>query len=357
MLSIPPSWTQQLPTPDKHSFRQAAERQQVLTKPPGSLGQLEQLAIQLAGLQGCEKPTVDPVRITVFAGDHGVCEEGVSAFPQEVTAQMIANFAGGGAAISVLAKHLDASLEVVNLGTVGEVPALPGVRDEQIASATANLAVGDAMTEAQVCAALASGDAAAEQAANAGCRLFIGGDMGIGNTTSAAALACALLKESPEALVGPGTGLDLAGVSHKSAVVSRALKRHGDNTDPLAVLASLGGFEIAALAGAILGCAARSIPVLVDGFIVSVAALVAVRQQPELRNWLLFAHRSAEPGHQAVLEALDARPLLDLGMRLGEGSGAAVAVPLLRAACALHNGMASFADAGVSDKNQDTGGR
>lgn len=356
MLSLPSCWTQQLPKPDEHSFQRAAERQQVLTKPPGSLGQLEQLAIQLAGLQGKEHPTIDPVRITVFAGDHGVCEEGVSAFPQEVTAQMIANFASGGAAISVMAKHLGASLEVVNLGTVGEVSVLPGVRDEQIAPATANLAVTSAMTETQVCAALASGDAAAERAASAGCRLFIGGDMGIGNTTSAAALACALLEASPEALVGPGTGLDLAGVSHKSAVVSRALKRHGNNTDPLSVLASLGGFEIAALAGAILGCAARSVPVLVDGFIVSVAALVAVRQQPELRNWLLFAHRSAEPGHQTVLEALDAKPLLDLGMRLGEGSGAAVAVPLLRAACALHNGMASFADAGVSDRSPDTGG-
>lgn len=352
MLRLPSCWIQRLPLPKEHCFQHATERQRVLTKPPGSLGQLEQLAIQLAGLYGCEQPTVDPVQITVFAGDHGVCEEGVSAFPQEVTAQMIANFANGGAAISVLAKQLGASLEVVNLGTVGEVPVLTGVRDEQIAPGTANLAVTDAMTEAEACSALAIGDTAAERTANNGCRLFIGGDMGIGNTTSAAALACALLNRSPETLVGPGTGLDTAGVSHKSAVVSRALKRHGDNTAPLAMLASLGGFEIAALAGAILGCAARGIPVLVDGFIVSVAALVAVRQQPELRHWLLFAHRSAEPGHHAVLEALDARPLLDLGMRLGEGSGAAVAVPLLRSACALHNGMASFADAGVTDRDE-----
>ncbi len=349
MPSLPQSWNQKLPTPDSQAASRATERQKVLTKPPGSLGQLEQLAIQLAGLQGKEHPTVDPVKITVFAADHGVCDEGVSAFPQEVTAQMIANFANGGAAISVMAKYLDTSLEVVNLGTVGKVPVLPGVRDERIAPATANLAVVDAMTEAQVCTAVASGDAAAERAATAGCRLFIGGDMGIGNTTSAAALACALLEQPPEVLVGPGTGLDAAGVSHKSAVVSRALKRHGGNTAPLAALASLGGFEIAALAGAMLGCASRGIPVLVDGFIVSVAALVAVRQQPELRHWLLFAHRSAEPGHARVLAALDAKPLLDIGMRLGEGSGAAVAVPLLRAACALHNGMASFADAGVTD--------
>ncbi|WP_417530838.1 nicotinate-nucleotide--dimethylbenzimidazole phosphoribosyltransferase [Marinobacter lipolyticus] len=351
MPALPPSWTQQLPKPDAQIVRLATKRQQILTKPPGSLGQMEQLAIQLAGLQGTEQPTVDPIRITVFAGDHGVCEEGISAFPQEVTAQMIANFAAGGAAISVLAKQLDASLEVVNLGTVGEVPELAGILDEQIAPATANLAVNNAMTEDQVCAALASGDAAAERAVDAGCRLFIGGDMGIGNTTSAAALACALLNQSPESLVGPGTGLDTAGISRKSQVVDRALKRHGDNTDPLTVLTSLGGFEIAALTGAILGCAARGIPVLVDGYIVSVAALLGVCQQPALRDWLLFAHRSAEPGHARVLEALDAKPLLDLGMRLGEGSGAAVAVPLLRAACALHNNMASFADAGVSNKD------
>lgn len=353
MPSPPDCWTGPLPQPDAQSVRLACERQQVLTKPPGSLGQLEQLAIQLAGLQHSQRPSVDPMRITVFAADHGVCEEGVSAFPQAVTAQMIANFASGGAAISVLAGQLGASLEVVNLGTVTEVSPLPGVRDERIAPATANLAVTDAMTPAQVYAALACGDEAAGRAASDGCRLFIGGDMGIGNTTSAAALACALLGQSPEALVGPGTGLDPDGIARKSAVVARALRRHGDNTDPLAVLAALGGFEIAALAGAMLGCAARGIAVLVDGFIVSVAALVAVRQQPGLRNWLVFAHRSAEPGHECVLNALDARPLLDLDMRLGEASGAAVAASILRAACALHNSMASFADAGVSNRAPD----
>jgi len=355
MPTLPSSWTQGPAEPHTHSISKATVRQQILTKPPGSLGRLEQLAIQLAGLQRCGQPTVDPVHITVFAGDHGVCEENISAFPQEVTAQMIANFSNGGAAISVLARELGASLEVVNLGCVGKVPALPSVRDEQIAPATANLAVTNAMTETQVCAALASGDAAADRAANAGCRLFIGGDMGIGNTTSAAAIACALLNKAPEELVGPGTGLDYAGVSHKAQVVTRALERNGNNTAPLAILTALGGFEIAGLTGALLGCAARAIPVLVDGYIVSVAALLGVRQQPALRDWLLFAHRSAEPGHATVLEAMDAKPLLDLGMCLGEGSGAAVAAPLLRAACALHNGMASFADAGVSDTNEPSG--
>ncbi|MBE0486504.1 nicotinate-nucleotide--dimethylbenzimidazole phosphoribosyltransferase [Marinobacter sp.] len=350
-MALPQSWLTPPPGPSGKHAAIAAERQQVLTKPPGSLGQLEQLAITLAGLTGSNAPTVDPVRMVVFAGDHGVCAEGVSAFPQAVTAQMIANFAAGGAAISVMAKQLGASLEVVNLGTVGEVPELDGVIHQVIAPSTANMVETPALSPDQVAAALTSGDQAAERSANAGCRLFIGGDMGIGNTTSAAALACALLGLPPERLVGPGTGLNREGVTHKARVVEKALARHGNDRDALSVLASLGGFEIAALAGAILGCAARRIPVLVDGFIVSAAALVAVQRQPGARDWLIFAHRSAEPGHDAVLEALDATPLLDLGMRLGEGSGAAVALPLLRAACALHNHMASFADAGVSGKS------
>lgn len=349
-MPLPRSWTQPPPEPCRASIDQAKARQQVLTKPPGSLGQLEQLAITLAGLQATKKPVMDRVYISVFAGDHGVCDEGISAFPQEVTAQMIANFTHGGAAISVMAKTLGARLEVVNLGTVGEVSALTGVVDQRIAPATRNLAAEEAMNREQLEQALNSGDTAAQRAADHNAQLFIGGDMGIGNTTSAAALACALLREAPANLVGPGTGLDTQGVSHKAGVVQKALQRHGDNTDPLSVLASLGGFEIAALTGAILGCAARSIPILVDGFIVSVAALVAVRQQPRIREWLLFSHQSAEPGHRRVLKALNADPLLNLGMRLGEGSGAAVAVPLLRSACALHNQMATFADAGVSDK-------
>lgn len=350
MTNLPASWISPPPPPDPMFSQQGASRQTQLTKPPGSLGQLEQLAIALCGQQRTHQPAVDRVHITVFAGDHGVCAEGISAFPQEVTAQMMANFASGGAAINVMARQLDASLEVVNLGTVKDIaPDLPGVHHEPIAPGTRNLAREQAMTDAHVSAALSAGDRAAERAASAGAQLFVGGDMGIGNTTSAAAIAAALLGLPPQQLVGPGTGLDAQGVTHKANVVTRALVRHGNDRSPLAVLASLGGLEIAGLTGAILGAAARGIPVLVDGFIVSVAALIAVRQQPELRPWLHFGHQSAEPGHRLVLEALEAHPLLDLGMRLGEGSGAAVAVPLLRAACALHNQMASFADAGVSD--------
>lgn len=349
-MTLPASWTSPVPVPDAAYRQQALDRQQLLTKPPGSLGRLEQLAVDLAAQQATHRPRADQVHMAVFAGDHGVCDEGISAFPQAVTGQMIANFAEGGAAISVLSRHLEATLEVLNLGTVEPLGHLPGVNNLQIAPGTANLAQQPAMTHDQVTAALCAGDAVAERAASAGAQLFIGGDMGIGNTTTAAVLACALLGDDPEALAGPGTGLDAAGVSHKAEVIRRALQRHGDNRDPLAVLTSLGGLEIAALTGALLGCAARRIPVLVDGFIVSVAALVAVRQRPGARAWLHFAHRSAEPGHDRVLAAMEAKPLLDLGMRLGEGSGAAVAVNLLRAACSLHNSMATFRDAGVSNR-------
>jgi len=355
-MSFPCSWTTPPRQPEAHFFELAAQRQSVLTKPAGSLGRLETVAVQLAGLQGTEKPGLSRVQISVFAGDHGICEEGISAYPQAVTAQMIANFAHGGAAISVLAKSLDAELEVVNLGTVSDVaPDLPGVIDARIAPCTRNFSATDAMSTQQVSEALNHGDAAAQRAADKGCQLFIGGEMGIGNTTSATAIACALMNKNPMKLAGPGTGMDVAGVRHKAEVIISALQRHDNDDkgeDAMAVLKAFGGFEIAALAGAIAGCAARSIPVLIDGYIVSVAALIAVSQQPDIRPWLLFAHRSAEPGHQAVLDALNAEPLLDLGMRLGEGSGAAVAVPLLRLACNLHNDMASFADAGVSKKEE-----
>lgn len=346
-------WQQPIASPNPQHQATAIAHQAQLTKPAGSLGQLENMAIQLAALQHTDTPCVERVSITVFAGDHGVCEEGISLFPQAVTGQMIANFVTGGAAISVMAQQLGANLEVVNLGTVTSPPLSEGVIDERIAAGTANLARQAAMSDEQLQHALAAGDRAAARAAERRSELFIGGEMGIGNTTSASALACALLQAAPQELAGPGTGLDASGVRHKSQVIAQALARHGNNDEPLTCLASLGGFEIVALAGAMIGCAARGIPVLVDGFIVSVAALAAVRLRPELADWLIFAHRSEEPGHQKILHALNARPLLDLGMRLGEGSGAAVAVPLLRSACALHNEMATFADAGVSNSGND----
>lgn len=328
---------------------EAEARQAQLTKPAGSLGRLEQLACTLAALQGRARPRIDRVRILVFAGDHGIAQAGVSAFPQEVTAAMVRNFVTGGAAISVLARELGAELEVVNLGTLVDPGPLPGVKDYRLGPGTARFDSGPAMTEHQLACALGAGRHALERAHLQGCELFIGGEMGIGNTTSAAAIACALLGQSPQVLAGPGTGLDTEGVARKVAVISAALRVHEPAmTSPIEVLRRLGGFEIAALVGAYVAGAQIGLPVLIDGFISSAAALCAARLCPGAQQWFLFAHASAEPGHRLMLDALGAAPLLNLGLRLGEGSGAAAAVPLLRLACALHNDMATFAEAEVA---------
>jgi nicotinate-nucleotide--dimethylbenzimidazole phosphoribosyltransferase len=344
-------WLNPCKASDALAYQQALARQQQLTKPAGSLGQLEALAVQLAGLQGRVKPMLEQVWIAIFAGDHGVVAEGVSAYPQEVTGQMLHNFVSGGAAISVLAQQLTAQLEVIDLGTVTPSLNLPGVRHLNIAAGTANFVNGPAMTEAQGRLALQAGRDSARRALASGAQLFIGGEMGIGNTTAASALACALLDCPVSDLTGPGTGLDAQGVSHKVAVIERALAVHAaQRGDALQTLFNLGGLEIAALVGAYLACAQDGIVVLVDGFICSVAALVATRLNPACREWLVFGHRGAEPGHRHVLHSLDAQPLLELGLRLGEGSGAALAVPLLRLACALHGKMATFAEAAVADR-------
>jgi nicotinate-nucleotide--dimethylbenzimidazole phosphoribosyltransferase len=292
---------------------------------------------------------VDRVWISIFAADHGVAARGVSAFPQSVTAQMVANMANGGAAISVLAASTDARLELVNLGTVAPVPAHEAIRDAIIGPGTQDLSTGPAMSAEQLELALGEGVAAVERALANGAELFIGGEMGIGNTTAAAAVACALLDATPERITGPGTGLDADGVIRKRACIEQALALHQDHlADPAEVLARVGGFEIAAMTGAFAACAQHGLPVLVDGFISTAAALAASRLCEGAERWCLFAHRSAEPGHAAMLAALDAQPLLDLGLRLGEASGSATALPLLRLACDLHNGMATFAEAGVA---------
>ncbi|MFI8608467.1 nicotinate-nucleotide--dimethylbenzimidazole phosphoribosyltransferase [Pseudomonas sp. NPDC077649] len=345
-------WWQGPCQPLDHVARAKAEaRQQQLTKPAGSLGRLEALAIQLAALQGSERPRLDRLWIAIFAGDHGVVAEGVSAYPQAVTGQMLSNFVHGGAAISVLAGELDAALEVIDLGTAVPLETLPGVRHLQVGAGTRNLAREPAMTNAQALICLQAGCDSLLRARAVGCELFIGGEMGIGNTTAAAALACWLLDCPPAELAGPGTGLDAAGVAHKVRVIEAALALHRPQLGaPLQALVHLGGFEIAALVGAYLAAAQQGVAVLVDGFICSVAALLAVRLNPGCRDWLLFAHRGAEPGHARVLQALDAEPLLELGLRLGEGSGAALAVPLLRLACTLHGQMATFAEAAVAER-------
>jgi nicotinate-nucleotide--dimethylbenzimidazole phosphoribosyltransferase len=338
-------WSETVAAPSQSARAAASDRQLQLTKPPGSLGRLEQLAMDFAGWQSRSDPRLDSIVIRVFAADHGVVAEGVSAFPQAVTVQMIHNFANGGAAIAVLARHLGASFAVVNLGTVVPGPELGGVVNVSLAPGSENFCKGPAMSEALARRALASG----AEHAPAQAHLFIGGEMGIGNTSAAAAVTSALLGLPAEETVGRGTGVDDRGLALKRGAVQRALDLHRANAlSAFDILCCLGGLEIAALVGAYIACAQRGIPVLVDGYICGAAALLACRLNPGVRAWLLFAHRSAEPGHRHLLAALSAEPLLDLGMRLGEGSGAAVAVPLLRSACRLHNEMATFAEAGVS---------
>jgi nicotinate-nucleotide--dimethylbenzimidazole phosphoribosyltransferase len=343
-------WLQPCAAADADVADTAQERQRQLTKPAGSLGQLEAIAVRLAALQGNPLPRLEQVHIGLFAADHGVVAEGVSPYPQEVTGQMLRNFINGGAAISVLARSLGAHMTVVDLGTVAPLN-LPGVRQVRLSAGTKNLAKEPAMSVLECEQALQAGREVAQEAAAAGAQLFIGGEMGIGNTTAASALGCLLLACPASELVGPGTGLDARGVNHKAQVIEAALALHAQVAgDPLAALASVGGFEIAALVGSYLGAAQAGLPVLVDGFICTVAALVAVRLNSGCRPWLFFSHRGAEPGHARVLQALEAEPLLALGLRLGEGSGAALAVPLMRLACELHAGMATFTEAAVADR-------
>jgi len=344
-------WQTACRQPDAAAAAAATARQAQLTKPAGALGQLEGLAIQLAGLQGCEQPQIQRPWLSLFAGDHGVVAEGVSAFPQAVTAQMLHNFVSGGAAVSVLARVQQIPLEVVDLGTIDPNLELPGVRHLRLGAGTANLAQGPAMSVEQCQLALAAGRDAVHRAQAAGSDLFLAGEMGIGNTTAATALACALSDATPAQLVGPGTGLDQAGVAHKQGIIERALALHGTQlAEPFEALRRVGGFELAALTGAYLSCAQSGIPALVDGFICSAAALCALRLNPACRPWLLFAHAGAEPGHRALLATLEAQPLLDLGLRLGEGSGAALALPLIKLACQLHAGMATFQQAAVTER-------
>ena len=331
------------------AITQAEERQSQLTKPPGSLGKLEDLAIMFSAIQKTQQPKVDNVHITIFAADHGVANEGVSAFPQVVTTEMVKNFSRGGAAISVLAKELKAKLEVVDLGTVIDAGELEHVISSRIALGTANFSEQAAMTEEQLEQALDAGAEAVQRAIDAGAHVFVGGDMGIANTTSATAMACAYLNKAAIELTGAGTGLDEKGISHKADVIQKALAKHNASSlSALDILRFFGGFEIAALTGAYIYAAQQGLPVVIDGFITTAAALAAVVIKPDSDKWFIYAHQSHEQGHKLVLKALNADPLINLNLRLGEGSGAAIAIPLLRQACAIHSNMATFAEASVS---------
>ncbi|PHV11522.1 nicotinate-nucleotide--dimethylbenzimidazole phosphoribosyltransferase [Chitinimonas sp. BJB300] len=330
----------------------AATRQHNLTKPTGALGDLEGIAIRLAGLQGRECPLLSRPWISIFAADHGLAAAGLSAYPQAVTAQMVANFAHGGAAICVLAKQIQAGFEVIDVGVAGDTSHLPNVIQAKIGLGTANLLEHPAMSMDALHAALEVGQAAVRRAQANKADCFIGGEMGIGNTSSASALGAVLINCEVAELVGPGSGLDPAGVIRKAGLLSSALQLHASRlASPASMLATLGGFEIAALTGAYIAASQAGIPVLVDGFISTVAALAACKMNPSITPWLLFGHQSAEPAHVRLLFELDGQPLLKLGLRLGEGSGAATAFPLLQLACALHSQMATFAQAGVSNRD------
>ncbi|EPC00526.1 hypothetical protein L861_06185 [Litchfieldella anticariensis FP35 = DSM 16096] len=337
---------------DRETGRRVTDYLDTLTKPPGSLGQLEILAVQLASMTGDDFPRVTPPAVVVFAADHGVAAEGVSAFPQEVTAQMVANFVAGGAAINVFARQIGARIEVIDVGVASELASgelAQGAVDEKVRSGTANFVESDAMTRAEAIQAIESGIRAANRALDAGCRCLIVGEMGIANTSASSAVLAVLSGEPVAAVVGPGTGIETSRLAHKQAVIERAIAaRQPQSGNPLEVLAKLGGLEMAAMAGAYLGAAARRMPVLVDGFIATVAALVACRLCPEVRGFMIFGHRSREPGHDIALTSLDAKPLLDLELRLGEGTGAALAFPLLEAATRMLAEMATFASAGVA---------
>lgn len=333
----------------EQAIEEANERQLQLTKPPGSLGKLEELAVKFSAIQQTQQPLVNNIQISIFAADHGIADENVSAFPQVVTTEMIKNFARGGAAISVLAKQLNAKLEVIDLGTVVEAGELAGVISNRIAAGTQNFAKQEAMTEEQLEQAFAAGTAAVQRAIDSGVHVFIGGDMGIANTTAATAMACAYLNKASSELAGAGTGLDDKGVSHKANVIEQALKKHNASSlNATEVLRFFGGFEIAALTSAYIYAAQQGLPVLIDGFIATSAALAATKIKPGCDTWFIYAHQSHEQGHRLILEALNAEPLVNMNMRLGEASGAAVVIPLLQQACALHANMATFAEAGVS---------
>ncbi|HEU5278474.1 MAG TPA: nicotinate-nucleotide--dimethylbenzimidazole phosphoribosyltransferase [Gaiellaceae bacterium] len=322
--------------PADRAARAAAARElDAKTKPRGSLGRLEELAERVAGIRHEASPGRLRAAIVVAAADHGVAAEGVSAYPQEVTRQMLANFESGGAAVCVLARSAGASLRVVDAG---------------VGTPTANIVAGPAMTRVDALQHIEGGIAIADELEEEGAGIVALGEMGIGNTTAAAAVCAALLGVEPAAACGRGTGLDDAGLGRKVAVVARALRANPvEAEDPVGVLAALGGFELAVLCGVALGAAANRQVVLLDGFIVSVAALVAARLAPSARDAMVAAHLTPEPGHRLVLAALGLEPLLDLGLRLGEGSGAALALPLLDAAVAILAEMATFESAGVTD--------
>ena len=330
----------------------ARARHGTLTKPPGSLGRLEDLAIQLAGITGNPLPAIGPKVVIVCAADHGVVTQGVSAYPREVTAQMVLNFLGGGAAINVLARHAGARGIVVDAGVAADFEPRPGLVLRKVASGTQDMSRGPAMSRAQALQAVEAGIEVVTAEIERGATLVATGDMGIGNTSASAAIAAAVTGRSVASVTGRGTGIGDEGLARKVAAVERALAANRpDASDGLDLLAKVGGFEIGAIAGVILGAAARRVPVVLDGFISTAGALVADRLAPLARAYMIAAHVSVEIGHRAMLEHLGLSPCLDLDLRLGEGTGAVLAFNLVEAACRILAEMATFEQAGVSEKS------
>lgn len=340
-----------------HTQQQAQERQNQLTKPQGSLGRLENVAISLAAMQNQVKPQIKKPHMFVFAADHGIVAQGVSAFPQSVTIAMLANFVGGGAAVATLCKQQNIELRVVNCGTATACDHLTGITHKPLMAGTHDFSQQAAMSEEQALLALTIGKEQVEQAHSQGCDFLMLGEMGIGNTSSASCLSALLLDKQVETLTGAGTGMYGEDLVHKQKILATCIERAQKqaevllSTAPLQALEQVGGLEIAAIAGAYIRAAQLGIPCFVDGFITTAAALLAVKINPDVRAWLLFSHHSAEFGHGELLAALDAKPLLHLDMRLGEGSGAAVAFSTVQQALTIHNNMATFAEAAVENKD------
>jgi len=340
----------EITAPDADVAAAARARQDRLTKPPGSLGRLEDLSVWVAACQGvCPPRQFQRARVVVFAGDHGVTSAGVSAYPAEVTAQMVANFDAGGAAINVLAETAGASVRVVDIAVDVAEPLSPSIGAHKVRRGSGNIAVEDALSSEEADAAIAAGRRIADEEVDSGADLLIAGDMGIGNTTAATSLIAALTKSEPVAVVGRGTGVDDAGWARKTAAIRDALYRaRGLSADPVGLLRVCGGADFAAMAGFCAQAAVRRTPVLLDGVVVTAAALVADRLAPGAREWWQAGHRSTEPAHTLALKHLELEPIIDMRMRLGEGTGAAVALPVVRAAVAALASMATFDEAGVT---------
>lgn len=344
--------------PDAETMSRAAARQATLTKPPGSLGQLEGLSIRLAGMLRTEQPRISGKAIIIAAADHGVVAQGVAAYPQDVTAQMVLNFLAGGAAINVICEQLGIQQIIVDAGVATELPPHPELRSLGIGRGTTDMTQGPAMTREQARQCMEAGIGFAQECVERGIDLIGTGDMGIGNTTASAAITSVMTGLPPEDVTGDGAGRPAAGLQHKIAVIRRALEVNAPNPqDGLAVLAGVGGFEIGVLAGVIIGAAANGRPVVLDGFISGAAALIANAIAPASRDYMIAAHLSAERGHRTALDHLGLTPILDLNMRLGEGTGAALAMPIIEAAAATLSEMATFGEAGVSGPTDEPGVR